>query len=447
MKISASVEAEILASVCQETGLLDNSVLKHVKPEFFQVESYKWLAQRLIKRSWEPITYGYLQQVILDVDDEEVRGQYWTQLDSLYRMTLTFGKDAVQEFKKYVAYCSINSTLVAATDGYRNSDRIDYMLRDIRAGTDTAETVLRGDELKAVDYVTDFENRIDNRKQERDNPTWHPRILTGIPGLDMQFDIKGPVLINFLAPYKKYKSILLNSLGFSSLLQGFNVFHVSYENTYALTAARYDAAFSLLDMERMSKLLLTQEELDAFRSTMKWMGGWDNRLKIVKATPYETTTVDLSQELERLRETEGFNPDVIIMDYMNIVKPSASFKEERLQQNRIAWDMKNLADIWGTPFITASQANTEGSVADRLKKDHQGKSIGIAQAVDLTVTINQTAEEQAAGIVVLCPLISRAWPITQSEIVLDSDLNRMLISKSLPDLWATAAAMHEYKPD
>ena len=85
--------------------------------------------------------------------------------------------------------------------------------------------------------------------------------------------------------------------------------------------------------------------------------------------------------------------------------------------------------------VTASQAKAEALEVDRIDERHQGKSVGISQAVDATIAINQTKEERREGIIILSPLYLRDGFIMKEEIVLNSDLSRMCISREQRDLW------------
>lgn len=444
LSLSVSVEQQILASIVQGKKLLDESVLKSVQPEYFQVDAYRWLVKKLKARQWKPFDIGYLDQLLLEFEDEAKRAQFRLQLENLYYMQLTFEDDAADSFKAYLSFCVVNSRLVKSSEGLKSSQRVDFWIKDLQEGLDTAQHILSGDKFRSVDYVQDFETRIDRRRQERDNPAFAPRILTGINGLDLQFVIRGPQIINFLAPFKRYKSIFLNSLGFAALLQGFNVLHVTLENDYSLTSTRYDAMFSLLTYDRISGLFVTQEELDHLRKIFDWMNKWENRLKIVKGTAYETTPKTILGEIDRLKRAEGFVPDLIIVDYLNILASVKQEKEERQEQNRIVWELKAVGEAYKCPVITASQATRDASTSERVKMDQQGKSVGISQAVDLTIAIDQTPEERAGGMIVLSPMFSRAGTISIPEIVLDSDLSRMLVSRNLPDLWKKAMEVHPY---
>ena len=303
------------------------------------------------------------------------------------------------------------------------------------------------DEIYVAAYVwpsCHYEERMLQRKSERDNPSVNPVIKTGIQGLDSQFRIKAPMVVDFLAPFKRYKSILLNSMGFVGVLQGFNVLHVVYENTVELTESRYDALFGNISYDRISNLAISSEEKSKFDYMFSQMKNWGSRLKILKCFPQVTTIADIEEEIEKLKHREGFVPDVVIIDYLNIVKPSVMPREERLQQQKIVWDMKHLADFYNVPVFTASQAKMEANKVERMDMTHRGKSIDISQGINLSIAIDQTKEEREEGILVLSPLFSREGPITIPEVVCETDLSKMTICHSHHEMWEFAQRVHGY---
>jgi hypothetical protein len=242
----------------------------------------------------------------------------------------------------------------------------------------------------------------------------------------------------------------LNNIGFAALLQGYNVAHGVLENSIELTEDRYDALFSGMVYDRLKSALITKQEREDIRLKQEWANSWSSRLKVIKGTPKDTSMADFVSQLEILKERDGFVPDVFLLDYLNIMNPSTPTKEERLQQQRVLWDMKKFVDTWGIPIITATQSNTEGNKAMRVEKgdgkgrlnsSHQGKSIDISQGVDVTITINQSPEEKDEGILAFLIELARDANITNKEIIVNCDIPRMLISREIYHLWPEAGKM------
>lgn len=444
MQIDPKVETEFLSAFVQNAEVVEEYLFRDVDPGFFTVDAYKWFVKRLKEREWKKITVEYLDQELLDVRDDETRDRYRIQLSSLYSRELTFQEDASKKFRAYIAYCVLNAKLREELTAFEKSSRIDLLLRGILDVAGKANEIVQGEKFEVVDYADSFESRVERRRFVRDNPQSSPRVLTGVPGLDSQFTLKAPMIVDFMAPFKRYKSIILNAMSYSALLQGFNVLHVSYENSMDLTTDRFDAMFAELNYDRVRNYLLSADEKRRMDRMFDWMQGWSNRLKVIKCVPKETKVSDIERELKKLRDKEGWTPQVEVWDYLNIVAPSVTTREERIDQGRVVWDLKKHAADWGVLIYEASQANMGGAVVERMDMSHRGKSIDISQALDLSINIDQSEKEKDEGILVLSPSFYRNGAITAPEIILDSDIPKMVIERQLHNLWTHAAKVNPY---
>ena len=435
MRITVKIESEFLASLLKKSVALDFSVLDYVDSGYFSVDSYKWLANKLKERKWAPLAFDVVDQLLLeDIKDDEKRNVFRNQIWELYVRELTYEDDAINKFKTFIAYSVIKSEIKSSFDGFDRSSRLDYMIEQLGKAVRDANDIIKTESLDHTDYASNYENRVQKRKIERDHPELNPVVRFGIDGLDSQFKIKGPMVVDFFAPFKRYKSIALNHMGFSALVQGFNVLHVVYENTIELTEDRYDTLFSQLSYDRVTSLALNQDEKDQMDRLFSWINLWTSRLKILKCIPKITTIDQVIEFIEKLQIRENFKPDVIIVDYLNIVAPTIWDREERLRQGQVVWDLKKLADTYNCPVITASQAKMEAVKAERLNQSHRGKSIDISQGVNLSIALDQTDEERDEGLLVFSPMFSRESPITIPEVVVDTNLDKMQICREAKDL-------------
>lgn len=443
-QIDIEVEAEFLASVLQGSKVVDKVLLESVEPEYFSIKSYKWIIELLKSREWKIFDKALLNQELFVIDDDEIKEQYRIQLEFLYDRELKFEEDAENKFKSFISYCKLNSSITDSFNKFNNADRIDLLIDNLSEGVQSAKKIIYNDDLKVYDFADDYENRQERRRNFRDNPDLNPRILTGIPGLDEQFFIKSPMIVDFKAPFKRYKSVILNAMGYAGMLQGFNGVIVVYENSYELSTDRFDSMFSGINYNRISNLLITQEEKDMLDRLFEWMKSWKNRLKIIKCVSRQTTVQQVEDRIKRWQDDEGFDPDFEVWDYLNIIASSKSYREERMEQAQVIWDMKGHADSFGVPIFTASQTNMDGLNAERLKAHHRGKSIDISQGLDISINIDQTEKEKEDGILVLSPEFARGFEITIPEIVLDIDIPRMQIDPCMYKLWEHAQRVNPF---
>jgi hypothetical protein len=440
MKITVAIEQEFLAALVQKSKEVDFEILDDISPDFFSVDSYKWFIKKMKDRNWEPAEFPIVDDwLINDIKDDDKKNIFREQIWGLYSIEITFAKDANERFRTFLAYSLCKSSMKSGLDGFERTSRIDYMVDELAGAVKKATALIKQQGMEMVDWAENYDQRTKKRILERNNPNISPVIRTGIRELDVQFAIKAPMIIDFFAPFKRYKSIVLNSMGFSALLQGFNVLHVVYENTIELTSARYDSLFSGLSYDRVNTMALSKDEKAQMDATFNWINSWGSRLKIIKCTPKGTSIPEIEEKIDRLKLRESFSPDVLILDYINIVASSKKTGQERLDQAQIVWDLKHLADTYNLPVITASQSRMDGVNSDRLGMEHRGKSIDISQGVNLSIAINQTDQEKEDDLLVFCPLFSREYEITIPEVVVDCDLNRMAICRDFGYLWEIAA--------
>jgi len=112
---------------------------------------------------------------------------------------------------------------------------------------------------------------------------------------------------------------------------------------------------------------------------------------------YTLTYEKMMRDLDVFWRTQKWFPDILIIDYIDILGINSSFDDYRLEDER--W--KLLAKIAGetnTLVITATQANKAGHTTDVLDATHQGGFYGKNRHVNLMVGLNQPAEDKARGI-------------------------------------------------
>lgn len=242
-----------------------------------------------------------------------------------------------------------------------------------------------------VDVYDDEEivNRWLRRKENREIP----RISTGWAKFDEVFGGFGVgEVFTFAGPAHCGKSMYLVNVGANVLLQKKNVLHITLEMSQEITAQRYD----------MRLLGLTKEELNSKKAIEKLKEVLSNHIGrlIIKRYPSDTVTAaDISTFIKRLEMVKDFVPDLIIIDYADIMRSTHHYNDRRFELDSIYNQIRNLGIEFKTPIVTATQLNR-----DALERLESGKiltegniaeSYGIARIVDCGVTINATPADNA----------------------------------------------------
>lgn len=117
----------------------------------------------------------------------------------------------------------------------------------------------------------------------------------------------------------------------------------------------------------------------------------------LKSYPRFTATInDIKRDLDILERTEGFIPDVIIVDYADIIKPERSSKRTE-DVDEIWKELGGLAGERGALVITASQGNRGAIYKKSMSQGDLAEWIGKLGHVDMMFAINQTKIEKRYG--------------------------------------------------
>lgn len=237
-----------------------------------------------------------------------------------------------------------------------------------------------------IDAYNDEE--ILNRWQRRKDKQEIPRISTGWEKFDQIFGGFGiGEVFTFTGPAHSGKSMYLINVGANVLLQKKNVLHISLEMSQEITAQRYD----------MRLLGLTKEELNSKKAVERLKEILSNHLGrlIIKRYPSDTVTAtDIATFIKRLEMVKDFVPDIVIIDYADIMRSTHHYSDRRFELDSIYNQVRNLGIEFKVPIVTATQLNR--SALERLEsgkiltESNIAESYGIARIVDAGVTINST---------------------------------------------------------
>jgi replicative DNA helicase len=229
------------------------------------------------------------------------------------------------------------------------------------------------------DYHMDFERRFE--KKER-NP-----VTTGWQDIDQL--IKGGLgkgeLGVCIAPTGAGKSMALVHLGAQALKEGKNVVHYTLELADTVVASRYDSCITGIGLSNMvpfkEKIL---EEIQSIEGKL-----------IVKEYPTRSASVEtLKNHLEKMK-VRDFSPDLIIVDYGDLLRPISSAKEEKRHQlETIYEELRGIAQMHECPLWTASQTNRSGLNAEVITMEAISEAFNKCFVADFIFTVSRTIEDK-----------------------------------------------------
>jgi replicative DNA helicase len=263
---------------------------------------------------------------------------------------------------------------------------------------DTIDLSSFGREVRVLDFVDDFEERKNVLLKQRDNPEMIKQICipTGIQDLDPELDggLRKGELGLFLAPPEGGKSISLQDISVSAMLQGFKVALITIEMTPEQTAYRLDSRLTEMRYRKFRRAKLTDDEIAAWESNVKKMKA--NSLKII-GVPEGCSCRLIESEMARIQGL--FQPDLVVVDYAGIMSPNEGSYSSTMDWKYVGSILRNLKGLalkWNIPVWSAAQL----LVQTKEKSEVAFVDIGLARQqiaahVDIAIAIIQTSQMRA----------------------------------------------------
>ena len=345
-----------------------------LKDEFFTSDSHKliWTEIRKLYNKYNtPPTYETLKVEIASMPDNQLKEDTIEVLldieTKVNRQEIEYAKDKSLEFCKNQ---SMKQAILTSVDLLREGK-----YEEIQSVIEHSLKITTEQDL-GQDYFDSFESR---RKV-------HTRqtVPTGFSLLDAEAVLDGGLgsgeLGVVMAPTGGGKSFFLVNLGFGALDAGKNVIHYSMELSETHVGNRYDSRITGIPTKELrSKMVEAENKLARF------MGG---QLFIKEYPPKVATINTIKFHVGRLLSS-GFSPDLLIIDYGDLMKSRRGYEQKRFELESIFEDLRALSMELKLPIWTATQSNREGFNEDVITIDKVGEAINKAHVVDFFGTFSQ----------------------------------------------------------
>lgn len=231
------------------------------------------------------------------------------------------------------------------------------------------------------DYMVDFEKRFELIARAPVTTGW--KYIDGITGGGLG---KGELGV-CVAPTGGGKSMVLTHLGAEALKAGKTVIHYTFELMDSVICRRYDSCLTEIEL---SSIIVNKEKV---RKIVEEVPG---RL-IVKQYPTKSaSTVTLKAHLEKLKR-RGIDPDMIIVDYADLLKPVNREREKRNELESIYEELRAIAMEMECPIWTASQTNRSGLNAEIITMESISEAFNKCFVADFIFSVSRTPEDKISN--------------------------------------------------
>jgi len=234
-----------------------------------------------------------------------------------------------------------------------------------------------------LDYEKDIDSTLDDDIRN---------VIKIMEGIDEEIDggVAAGEFVVILAPTGGGKSMVLVAMAANALTQGKKVLYISLELGKKYIAKRFHACFNKINLKELKYFP------DAIKEKTKEIFSIPNsKLKIEYFPTRRLTVPKLKSYIESLERTEGFKPDILFLDYADIMNASGYDKEHRLALQILYQDLRGMSGELGIPCISASQTNRSSAKLERITIENVAESWAKLAEADLVLGIGrgETAEK------------------------------------------------------
>lgn len=254
--------------------------------------------------------------------------------------------------------------------------------------------------------------------------TWDMYTYGGIPEND-------GCLFVIMAQPGLGKSQMMMNIGYNWLMQDKNVLMVSLEMSQKMYSARMDALFADIGVNEI------KDNTDKLAKRVKLMKSTHSnaRLYIKQYSPNEFNSNKLKNLLEKLEKTKGFKPDLIIVDYLNIMGTNGPSYGMKLYERigMITKELRSVSVETKIPILTATQANrgNGGYAADEsISMDNTSQSSAINMDADCLFALFQGNGDRQSGILHVKILKNRLGGFVDRTFIMMVDYNTLKITEN-----------------
>tara|TARA_R110000737_G_scaffold16880_3_gene34215 strand:- start:290 stop:1588 length:1299 start_codon:yes stop_codon:yes gene_type:complete len=236
-------------------------------------------------------------------------------------------------------------------------------------------------------YFSDVMERFERSLQENSGNRFPLVFDTLTRELDGGLSAKELAMV--VAPPGVGKSLYLVNQGVQALMQNKKVLYISLEMSEDKIAQRFDSVMTLIAQKKLKNSLgLLQKRLGLFNDN------FPNGQLMIKEFPTGLANInDVRSLLVQLHNYEDFIPDVIIIDYLELLRPTREGLAEYQAQQRISEELRGIAVESNVLVWTATQTNRQGRAVKLITDSELADAYGKIRTCDYAISLNQSEEE------------------------------------------------------
>lgn len=363
--------------------LIDKEFVVNVRDvlqdSYFDSEAHKWIIRQIIKYFDDfhtNITMEVLKIELQKVDNEVLKVAIKEEMRNCYQASQEDLNYVKEEFTAFCRNQEMKNAILASADLLKSEN-----YEGIRA---LIEKALRAGQEKSIGH--EYKKDVETRYRDDYRPTvptpWNQINDLFAGGLG-----PGDLFLIFGGPGTG-KSWLSVAIAANAIQLGYNVIYYTLELGESYVARRFDSYFTGYSVEELKE---RRGEVDQLVEDLP------GNLIIKEYSPRSATISTLEAHIQQCK-MEGFEPDLIIIDYIDYLK-SMRYKsgEKKDEIDDVYIGAKGLAKSLKVPVVSPSQVNRSGARDQIIEGDKAAGSYDKMMVADGSISLSRQKEDKVLG--------------------------------------------------
>ena len=377
-QFGTSFQSKIIASLLSDMKFIQ-TISDILNPSMFDSDSNKWLVKTIKDYYYEykkQPTLEVIKYKIDEIDNDILKVGVVDKLREVWKNVEATDLEFVQS--ETLDFCKNQTLKGAILDSVELLENKDY--DGIKSIIDEAMKAGTTRDL-GHDYIPSLDLRLEESARTTVTTPWD--VINDV----MDGGLGAGELGVIVAPAGIGKSWTLQALGADTVRIGKTIIHYTLELNENYVGLRYDSIFSGV----------TTANIKYYKEDVKSKISKLPGKLLIKYFPTKAASVQtIGAHLKQI-ELSGTKPDMVIVDYADILMPTGNFREKRHALGNIYEDLRGLAGELEIPIWTASQANRSALEEDVIGADKVAEDYSKVMTADFVMSMSRKVEDKIAN--------------------------------------------------
>jgi replicative DNA helicase len=363
-----------------------SSIIEHIDINFFTNKEVKTVLGTIVSFFNERGSCPTLTEVKTRLTTEEEKNAFNSVANAFKQFDTNFNKEElIANTELFLKERSLYKIIVDTAEKYSQGK------------ADIAETLTKFEKAYSINLVEDMGHwYFDNVEEHiRELLTVYNPIPTNWKFLDEKLEggLYPKTLTCFVGQVNIGKSIVLGNIAANMVMGNRNTLLISLEMSEFMYAKRISTQLTQIPHNQLK--LYTEELKQQVGHIRKQI---ESKLVIKEYPPKTVSVRNIDSYITKLTR-KGFKPEIVVIDYINLLKPSTKNLNSYESVKEVAEQLRALSFKFNIPFVTASQVNRPAFNSANPGMESISESIGLAATCDVICSLWQEEEDKELGII------------------------------------------------